>query len=645
MLVVAVDIRPSLALMSHEVALGILTESSRHNAETAPVSARVLTRERPVALYFGESGRPLSGFFHAALPTFESDAVVVLCKPIGWEAIASNRATRELAERLADGGVPVLRFDYLGTGDSSGNDADANRVEEWLLSIELAVAEAKRLSGKANVCLIGLHFGASLAMLAALRCEGVATLVLWAPYLTGRVYAREAKAYRALNDPGPGFPRAEDNGGLEAAGFLLSEPTLAALSALNLRNEKRAPAKRVLLLGRDTSGTEQPLVDHLQNLGVEVTHSVSAGYRDLMQDPLKSVLPEAELTTIATFVTREHVRPATAQPSTPPTWQLRQAECVETTPSGVRISERVLSFGPDERFFGILSEPEQDAPRSTRTLVMLLNTAPHTRVGPNRMYVPMARQLAARGFSSLRFDLRGVGDTLGSHGGDRSPIYSKAFVTDVQDAMTALEKLGFERFVAVGLCAGAYLAFHSALADSRLRGIVMVNAQTFDWKDGDSLEIRRRTSVMSNAFYKRAILQPETWKRALTGQIDFRTIGSAVLARTQHRARVEARRILSSLGVVSSTEWFDVAHSFEGLLKGGVQTYLVYSEEDEGVDHLQAHVGTRLKRLQKHKRFQLDLIKGADHTFSQIWAQGHLRDLIADHVARHFSEPSDGNPK
>jgi pimeloyl-ACP methyl ester carboxylesterase len=385
---------------------------------------------------------------------------------------------------------------------------------------------------------------------------------------------------------------------------------------------------------------EQPLLEHLQGLGVEVTHGVSSGYRDLMQDPLKSALPEAELTTIATYVSREHVRAAAIEADVKLACQIRQVECVETTPGGEPISERVLSFGPEERFFGILTETERSMPGRSRTVVLLLNTAPHTRVGPNRMYVPMARQLAARGFSSLRFDLRGVGDTLGSAAGERSPIYSKAFVSDVQHAMTELEALGYDRFVAVGLCAGAYLAFHSALADVRLHGVVMVNAQTFDWKDGDSLEIKRRTSVMSNAFYKRAILQRETWQRALTGKIDFRTIGTALLARTQHRAQAEARRVLSSLGVMSSAEWFDVAQSFATLLKRGVQTYLVYSEEDEGVDHLQAHVGTRLKRLQRDPRFQLELVKGSDHTFSQIWAQARLRDLIADHVEKHFRDPT-----
>lgn len=600
---------------------------------------RLPSRERPVGLFFGEPGRVMNGFFHAPLRALETDVVVVLCKPIGWEAIAANRAWRELAERLADAGFPVLRFDYLGTGDSSGTDADPERVSEWQHSIQLAILEAQRLSGKSKVGLVGLHLGATLAMLAALRHGGVASLVMWAPYLTGRAYAREAKVYRALNDPGPGFPRAEDEGGLEAAGFLLTAATLAQLSELNLRAEKRAPAPHVLLLARENSNAEQQLAEHLVGLATEVTHSASPGYADLMQDPRKSVLPEQEIATIVAYLSRAHAGPRQlTAPSPLGTHDLRQQDCVEICADGTRVVERLLSFGPEGRFFGIFTEPEGVTETRSRPVVMLLNTAPHTRIGPSRMYVPMARQMAAAGFPVLRFDLNGVGDSGVNPGAERNPIYSKAFVKDVQQAMNALEQDGYQRFVAVGLCSGAYLAFHSALADRRIEGVAIVNAQTFDWKDGDSLEVKRRDSVMSNNFYKRAILQPQTWVRAAKGEIDFRTIGRALLNRAQHRAGVEVRRALTSLGAIGTEEWLDVARSFEELLRRGTRTYLVYSEDDEGVDHLRSQVGTRMNYLQRSDRFRLESVKGADHTFSQVWAQKLLRELLVEDLKRNFRD-------
>jgi hypothetical protein len=97
---------------------------------------------------------------------------------------------------------------------------------------------------------------------------------------------------------------------------------------------------------------------------------------------------------------------------------------------------------------------------------------------------------------------------------------------------------------------------------------------------------------------------------------------------------------LTSIGAMGTEEWLDVARSFEELLRRGTRTYLVYSEDDEGVDHLRSQVGTRMNHLQRSDRFRLETVKGADHTFSQIWAQKVLRDLLVEDLTRYFRDAS-----
>jgi hypothetical protein len=53
-------------------------------------------------------------------------AAVLLCNPFGQEAIRCHRAFRLLSARLASSGIPSLRFDYFGTGDSPGNDGEGD---------------------------------------------------------------------------------------------------------------------------------------------------------------------------------------------------------------------------------------------------------------------------------------------------------------------------------------------------------------------------------------------------------------------------------------------------------------------------------------------------------------------------------------
>ena len=43
---------------------------------------------------------------------------IVICGPLGHEALWLHQTMRSLADRLADQGFAVLRFDYAGTGDS-----------------------------------------------------------------------------------------------------------------------------------------------------------------------------------------------------------------------------------------------------------------------------------------------------------------------------------------------------------------------------------------------------------------------------------------------------------------------------------------------------------------------------------------------
>jgi hypothetical protein len=59
---------------------------------------------------------------------------------------------------------------------------------------------------------------------------------------------------------------------------------------------------------------------------------------------------------------------------------------------------------------GILSRPPAGVDPAMPG-VLLLNAGRIHRVGPNRLYVAIARRLAAMGFAVCRFDLSGIGDS------------------------------------------------------------------------------------------------------------------------------------------------------------------------------------------------------------------------------------------
>jgi pimeloyl-ACP methyl ester carboxylesterase len=137
--------------------------------------------------YFGLSEQPLFGMYHAPDGPAKRRAPVVLCHPTGHEYLRAHRAFRNLATTLAGQGLHVLRFDYLGMGDSAG-EGELTTVGQCLDDIATAIEELKDISGSPKVTLVGLRIGATLASVAASRRTDVDRVCLWDPVVDGRDY-------------------------------------------------------------------------------------------------------------------------------------------------------------------------------------------------------------------------------------------------------------------------------------------------------------------------------------------------------------------------------------------------------------------------------------------------------------------------
>lgn len=138
---------------------------------------------------FGNSARHLFGIYHAPqAQDWASRPAVILCNAFGQEAIRAHRFQRLLAERLTRAGHAVLRFDYYGTGDSMGDDADVN-LDGWSQDLLAAHRELQRRSGATRIVWAGMRLGATAALQAAHNAPAnLASLVLWEPVLDGARY-------------------------------------------------------------------------------------------------------------------------------------------------------------------------------------------------------------------------------------------------------------------------------------------------------------------------------------------------------------------------------------------------------------------------------------------------------------------------
>jgi len=199
-------------------------------------------------LLFGSADAPLYGVHHAPQAAPQRDGIV-LCCPFGQEYMRAHRACRQLAMLLARKGHHVLRFDYAGTGNSSG-DVEAASLPRWIADVGLAIDELKEMSDVTTVSLVGLRLGAAIAALATVGRTDVSRLVAWDPIVAGRDYIATLQREIAAEVPSSYGPvsgnREFPDGTLHYNGFVIPGPLRHGSDALELDRMVPVAAGRVL---------------------------------------------------------------------------------------------------------------------------------------------------------------------------------------------------------------------------------------------------------------------------------------------------------------------------------------------------------------------------------------------------------------
>jgi dienelactone hydrolase len=497
------------------------------------------------ALYLDAGGEPFLVRFDAAQGPAAGRAVL-LVPPFGWEEVCSYRPRRTWAQHLAARGVAVARLDLPGSGDSAAGPWAPGRVEAWTAAVDAAARWlATEAGGAARVTLVGLGLGGLIGWRAAAGSAPVDDLVLWGATGKGRSLVREVKAFSRLErsklaelNPGREIARDED-GAITAAGFCLSAETIAALggvdvAALPLGGDA---GRRVLLAGRDGAAPDAALAEAAGASGAAVEAVAGDGWGDMMDEPGSSRAPWATIRAVDAWLDAAPAGPAVqrgggAAPVGADS-ALFDAGTVRETP--IRVGE----------VDGVLAEPaamDGSAPGAPMTLV-LLNAGSVRRIGPNRMWVELARRWAARGVPSVRLDLHGIGEADGpdSMEGEVERYYEPIFVPQVRAVLDALQRRApAMRFGTLGLCSGASWAIQAAAEDERVFAAYLLNAGVLVWDEG--LVELRDTHKLSY------LARGSTYRRVLRGDIPPRRGVEIAIAVARRAVRAALRRLTRAAG-------------------------------------------------------------------------------------------------
>lgn len=279
--------------------------------------------------------------------------------------------------------------------------------------------------------------------------------------------------------------------------------------------------------------------------------------------------------------------------------------------------EKAVRFGTSAPLVGVVTEPLGQAASPDRPAVIFLNSGILHHVGACRLYVSAARALAAQGFTVMRFDHAGIGD---SEVRREAMPFEQGAILDTRDAMGHLSSTkGVQKFVLMGLCSGADMSFRVAGQDPRVAGLVQLDAWAY------------RTLGYYVRHYGKRARDLSAWtnfvRRKVRGVVGGATPAGeergADTVGAEYRRRFPPRE--------------DVARDLRALLDRGVQMlYLFSGGQEEHYNHREQYRAS-FRDVDFRDQVRVEHLPDADHLFSGLEHQRFVIQTMTEWMTAHWN--------
>ena len=247
--------------------------------------------------FFGVDGRRLYGLLRVA--SSSAGLGVVLCQPHAHEYIRCHRAFRELGQRLAWAGIPVLSFDYYGTGDSGG-DYQQGTISGWVADVGLAIDALKQEMKVERVCLVGLRLGATLAMMAGAGRRDLAGIAAWDPIVAGADVEREIiriEELQALDTI-----RQRDIVYQDVLSYPLTPHLAHEIRQIDLCPLLSPDLPAILVLESEREDSGRRFADQARTQGVRVDFQCIDEARIWLREPYEAIVPRNSMKALVSWI-------------------------------------------------------------------------------------------------------------------------------------------------------------------------------------------------------------------------------------------------------------------------------------------------------------------------------------------------------
>jgi len=284
------------------------------------------------------------------------------------------------------------------------------------------------------------------------------------------------------------------------------------------------------------------------------------------------------------------------------------------------IREQALLLGKRKSLVAVLAQDTASvATAADRPAIVILNSGIIHRVGPNRIFVRLARMLAEAGHLAVRFDLSGIGDSEARSDG-LAPL--DAALADIREALDSLEAARqVRRVILIGLCSGADHSIIYGGQDPRVVGVVLIDPSV------------PRTRGYYVRHYRGRMFRWRSWLNFASGRHPFwrmvRKALTPVPPATVDEPHLEPPPDLQAAQVRKFLE-----NAYARTVAAGVDVMAIFTggREDQHNDPrqlLEAFPGVAFG-----SRLDLECISSADHTFTAQAERCRLMNLVLDWISR-----------
>ena len=290
------------------------------------------------------------------------------------------------------------------------------------------------------------------------------------------------------------------------------------------------------------------------------------------------------------------------------------------------LREQVILLGKRKSLVGIVAQGSTGDSAggdscSRLPAIVILNSGIIHRVGPNRMFVRLSRQLAVAGHLVVRFDLSGIGDSEPRDDGLAPLDATLADIREVLDSLEATRQV--RRFILIGLCSGADHSVVYGGQDPRVVGMVLIDPSI------------PRTRGYYVRHYRGRVLRWQSWLNFACGRHPFwKALGRSIApAAPESPDREDLQGGLPD--VQDSQVRTFLANAYARAAAAGVDIMAVFTGGREDRHNEAIQLLEAFPQVAFGSRLRLEFMGSADHTFTSEAARGSVLALISAWIGEH----------